>query len=104
MRTFIGKGIDQTTDLQVTVDGKIIKGDLKKDFRVQSLVYTTILPEGNLLQALGEPIAAGTYWGVDDGVYIMLQPLSSGTHTLNFHGRFPQFDFTLDFTYHLTVQ
>lgn len=104
MRAFIGDGIDQTTNLQVTVDGKVIKGDLKKDFRVQSPVYTAVLPDGNLLQAIGESIAAGTYWGVDDGVYIMLQPLPPGTHTLNFHGRFPQYNFTLDFTYNLTVQ
>jgi hypothetical protein len=105
MRAFIGAGIDQTTDLQVTVDGDAMNGDLKEAFRVQSPVYTAVLPDGNLLQAIGESsLVGGTYWGVDDGVYIMLQPLPPGKHTLNFHGRFPQYDFTLDFTYTLTVK
>jgi hypothetical protein len=68
-------------------------------------VYTSILPEGNTYQAQGEPvIVAGSYWGVDDGVYLMLEPLSKGTHTLNFKGTFPQFDFDLDFSYSLIVR
>lgn len=105
MRNFVGGAIDQVIDLQVTLDGKVIKGDLKKNFRVQSSVYPVLLPEGNLLQAIGEvEIVAGTYWGVDDGVYIMLPPLPSGAHTLNFKGTFPQYSFTLDFTYNLTVK
>jgi len=111
MRAAIGDGIDQTTKLKVTVDGKQIKGeclkpvDLKKDFRVQSPVYTAVLPADNLLEAIGESqLVAGTYWGVDDGVYIMLMPLPKGHHTLNFKGSFPQFDFSLDITYNLTVE
>jgi hypothetical protein len=98
--------IDQTTGLQVTVDGKRLKGNLLKDFRVQSTVYTSLLPDGNLYQALGEPmIKKGSYVGVDDGVYVMLEPLSKGPHTLNLKGSFPpQFNFVLDFTYNLIVQ
>jgi hypothetical protein len=105
MRSAIGKDIDQTTNLQVTVDEKQIKNDrLKGDFRVQSSVFTAKLPNGNLLQAIGyEQITAGTYWGVDDGVYVMLKALSPGDHTINFKGRFPQYNFDLDFTYHLNV-
>ena len=72
---------------------------------MQSPVYTTLMPEGNLLQVLGETvIGAGTYLGVDDGVYVMLRPLPKGEHTLNFKGTFPQFDFSLDFTYKLIVK
>jgi hypothetical protein len=110
MRSFIADGIDQTTNLKVTVDGIPIKEcgkpvNLKNDFRVQSAVYTAVLPEGNLLQAIGEEaIVAGTYWGVDDGVYIMLMPLPKGHHTLNFKGSFPQYNFSLDVTYNLTVK
>ena len=105
MRAFVTGAIDETTDLAVTLDGKPLKVNLKRDFRVQSPVYTSIMPEGNLLQALGETvIGAGTYFGVDDGVYVMLKPLHKGDHTLNFKGRFPQFDFSLDFTYKLTVK
>jgi len=106
MRGFVGGVIDQVSDLQVTLDGKVIKGNLKKDFRVQSPVYPVLLPDGNLLQAIGETIiVSGSYLGVDDGIYIMLPPLPAGTHTLNFKGTFlPHFNFTIDFTYNLTVQ
>ncbi|UPU37854.1 hypothetical protein M1B72_09140 [Geomonas paludis] len=104
MRAAIANAIDQTVDLHVWVDGKEIQVDLKKDFRVQSVAYSAALPEGNLLDAIGEGILAGDYWGVDDGVYLMLQPLSQGQHTLRFKGTFPDYGFTIDFTYNLNVQ
>jgi hypothetical protein len=105
IRATVAGIIDQTTGLRVSVDGKPLNVNLKKEFRVQSPVYTSILPEGNLYQALGEPqLVAGSYWGVDDGIYLMLEPLSKGVHTLNFKGSFPQFDFDLDFTYRLIVR
>lgn len=91
--------------LEVTVDGKKITGNLKEIFHVQSIVYTSSLPEDNLLIGIGyENIPAGTYWGVDDGYYVMLKPLSPGDHTINFKGGFPAFDFYLDVTYELTVE
>lgn len=105
IRSKLAADLDGTTGLSVTLDGKPVKGDLKKEFRVQSPAYPTILPDGNLLQALGETeIGAGTYLGVDDGVYLMLQPLRKGEHILNFKGTFPQYDFSLDFTYKLIVE
>ncbi len=105
MRKAVADGIDQTTGLQVTVDGKSIGGDIKKDFRVQSTVYTSLVPAGSQYPAIGENyIVEGTYVGVDDGVYVMLKPLPKGIHFLNFRGSFPQWDFNLDFTYKLDVQ
>jgi hypothetical protein len=104
MRAFIGSAVGSTADLQVLVDGKAIKGDLKSKFRVQSPVYPMVLPEDNLLAAIGEGILAGAYWGVDDGVYVLLQPMAPGKHTVSFKGTFPDYGFTLDFTYNLTVE
>ncbi len=105
IRKTIAEAIDQATGLQVTVDGDSVNGNLLKNFRVQSTVYTSLLPDGNLYQEIGEPeIVKGTYVGVDDGIYVMLKPLSKGTHTLNFKGSFPpSFNFHLNVTYHLTV-
>jgi len=102
----VADGIDQTTGLQVTIDGVPIAGDIKKDFRVQSTVYTSLVPKNSLYPAIGEPnIKKGSYVGVDDGVYVMLKPLAAraAPYVINFKGRFPQFDFNLDFTYSLTV-
>jgi hypothetical protein len=106
MRSQLAAIINKTTGLQVTVDGQPLTVDLKRDFRVQSAVYPSILPEGNLYQALGEPqIGPGNYLGVDDGIYVMLKPLKKGAHTLNFKGKFTDpFVFDLDFTYKLNVK
>lgn len=105
IRAVVADQIDQAKDLQVTLDDKTVNNDyLKANFRVQSSVYPTTLPDGNLYQEFGEPvITAGTYLGVDDGVYLMLAPLKKGTHKLNIKGYFPQFDFKLDFNYDLIV-
>lgn len=105
MRDRLAGSIDPVTGLVVTVDGKHIKGNLKKNFRVQSVVYPTLVTDNSLFSAIGETfIVAGTYFGVDDGVYVMLEPLRKGHHTLNFKGTFPQFDFSLDVTYKLIVE
>lgn len=105
MRSTVADMIDHTENLEVSVDGKLIEGNLKNKFRIQSTVYTSLLPDNNLYQALGETnITKGQYNGVDDGIYVMLKPLSKGLHTLNFKGRFTQFDFNLDITYKLLVQ
>jgi hypothetical protein len=48
--------------------------------------------------------SAGTYFpAVDDGVVVMLKPLSAGSHLLHFTGSFPAFHFVFDITYHLMV-
>jgi hypothetical protein len=105
MRKALEGVVDQTTGLKLTIDGKRFGCNLKKDFRVQSTVYSTTVPDKSLYPEIGEPdIIAGTYLGVDDGVYVMLEPLKKGEHTLNFKGTFPQFNFILDFTYKLIVQ
>jgi hypothetical protein len=42
---------------------------------------------------------------VSDGFWLMLEPLSAGSHTINFGGTFgPPINFTLDITYNLTIQ
>jgi hypothetical protein len=105
MRDRLAGSIDPVKDLVVTVDGKPIKGNLKKDFRVQSVVYPTLVVDNSLFVAINEPgIVAGTYFGVDDGVYVMLEPLEKGKHTLKFKGTFPQYNFSLDVTYKLIVE
>ena len=51
------------------------------------------------------PSAGSTSLSAADGFYLMLAPLRPGQHTLHFGGTFGDpINFTLDITYHLTVQ
>jgi hypothetical protein len=45
----------------------------------------------------------GTGSSTSYGVWLMLQPLSAGPHKITFGGYFPDFGYTLDVTYHITV-
>lgn len=90
-------------NLKADVDGKSIH-NLQRDFRVQSVEFEVTWPDDNVLTAIGEgPFAAGTYSPVvDEGVYLLLPPLSAGNHTLHFQGSFSN-GFTENITYNLVV-
>jgi hypothetical protein len=92
-----------TYNLEADLDGKTIR-NLKTDFRVQSIEFDVTWPDDNVLTAIGEgPFPAGTFSPVvDDGVYVMMQPLPAGSHTLHFQGTFSN-GFTENITYHLNV-
>jgi hypothetical protein len=89
--------------MKADVDGKSVH-NLQRDFRVQSVEFGVTWPDDNVLTAIGEgPFTAGTYSPVvDEGVYLMLPPLSTGNHTLHFKGSFSN-GFTEDITYNLVV-
>jgi hypothetical protein len=69
------------------------------------------LPDNNLItyfcvdQGEGCPAAQAGRTGesVGIGIYLMLPPLSAGTHTLQFHAEIPAANYVIDTTYHLTV-
>jgi hypothetical protein len=87
---------DQFTDLSLTIDGVAI-ADLQR-FRVHSPVFQFTAAEGNVF---GVP--AGTTRSVADGYWVLIRPLSPGTHTISFGGAFPPGGFTTFVTYTLTV-
>jgi hypothetical protein len=96
--------------LKVTVDGKEVKK--LGEFRAQSPAYHFFLPgpddQGNPTNMWGlDPVNADGYFGVADGYYVMLKPLSQGSHTVRFEGAFVsdgEVLFGLDVTYNLTVE
>jgi hypothetical protein len=101
--------VDHAVNLSAEVDGVAVQN--LAAFRVQSPLFTWgPLPENNVFQDPNLP-AGRTSPSVSDGYFLMLAPLSVGTHTIHFKGSavFTQaqdgFDFTfsLDITYHLTV-
>jgi hypothetical protein len=89
--------INGASNLSATVDGIAVKG-LR---RVKSEVFVVVLPKENVF---GAP--AGLYSpAVDDGVYVLLDPLHVGKHTLHFHAENLSVKpvFIQDVTYNLTV-
>jgi hypothetical protein len=73
--------LDAVTSLSVVVDGVPISG-LDQRFRIRSNVFSITVPENNLFG-----IDAGTYSpAIDDGFYVMLNPLGVGAHTVQFQG------------------
>lgn len=84
-------------ELQASIDGVEVR-DLSK-YIVTSPLYGFTVPEDNVL---GVP--AGSGQSVASGAYLMLSPLSPGTHTIHLHGTYPDFEFTADKTFILTVE
>jgi hypothetical protein len=75
-----------------------------KNYRVTSREFTLTYPENNAISALaGMEVPAGTYGPqVSDGYWIMLRPLTPGTHTIHFKGTIAN-QGAVDVTYNLTV-
>ena len=83
LRQIVEGGTNSAAGLEVDLDGKSIK-DLATAFRVTSVDFEYTAPANNELEALGENVPAGTYSpAVDDGIYVMLKPLSPGAHLLH---------------------
>jgi len=95
--------IDGASNLSVSVDGNSVT----QLHRVQSKVFWVALPEDNLFAAACAPfggLPAGIYSpAVDDGIYVRLNPLAVGSHTLQFHAENPSLGFVQDVTYNLVV-
>ena len=102
LRANTARVVDGVTSKRVTVDGKPIKNV----HRVRSKVFEVTLPEDNTFTffAFDVPCPAGTYGPtVDDGYYVLLDPLYVGNHTLHIHTENVDTGFTLDVTYILNV-
>jgi hypothetical protein len=105
--------MDHATDLSCEIDGVPVK-DLLANYRVQSPLFTWgPLPADSFVSdPTGAVLPAGTKSpSVAEGVALLLNPLSAGSHTIHFAGSVvftlanDGFDFTfaLDITYHLHV-
>jgi hypothetical protein len=89
------------TDLSFTVDGKTIQNI--EAYRVTSPQFTFTAPSPWLF---GDTGGTGTATGV--GYFVMLRPLSVGTHTIHYTGAFkfseaPEDYISVDMTYEVTV-
>ena len=100
----IDGAIPGITALHASIDGQPV-GDLFSHREASPVFAYTLQLTDNLQQVVNHittPDAAGTVFpAVADGFYLMLRPLSPGTHVLKFGGT--SFGITLDVTYNLTV-
>src|SRR5215472_9058485 len=88
---------DATSDLAAEIDGRSVLN--LPSYRHQSPLFTFgPLPADNLL---GMPVGT-TAQSVDDGIYLLLPPLSVGEHTIHFAATVEGVG-TLDTTYFITV-
>jgi hypothetical protein len=95
LRALAAAFADSATALEVTVDGHTLK-DVPAH-RVQSPVFTLTYPEGAVF---GLP--SGTFTpNLSDGYWLLLAPLSTGSHTIRLKGTVGIF--TVEVTWHLTV-
>jgi len=109
LKALVVRLVDGVGPIACTIDGVPVRGvgsAVESPYRVGAQVFSyTLAPTDNIL-ANYPPfglscIADGTtvFPAAEDGVYLMLAPLSAGNHTI----RFTVKDF-LDITYDLTVQ
>lgn len=96
LRAILRSGMDNAT-LYCEIDGRPVKN--LAGYREESAVFTTTVPDDNLL---GLP--AGDYEPcVDNGYYLLLNPLTPGRHVIRFMAENADQSFSLDVTYHITV-
>jgi hypothetical protein len=95
--------MDNTSDLFAVIDGVPVNN--LESYRVESPLFVFgPLPEGNLFDYFGLDAPDGTTSAaVDAGVYLLLAPLSVGTHTIDFGGTFDQLGFSIDTSYIINV-
>lgn len=106
LRAIVEPAIDEAADsskLRLDIDGYQVRNlDIH---RLRSPAFSYTLPADNIWSAVyGVPFSAGTYnAAIDDGIYVMLAPLSRGRHVIHFHAEIPSFGFVVDITYNITV-
>jgi hypothetical protein len=97
---WVNTQMDLATDLEAQIDGRTIANLTR--YRVTSPAFAITMPQNNLYQYFGYPVAPGTYSpAVADGIFLMLAPLPVGQHTISFQGASP--GFKLNVTYDITV-
>ena len=103
LRALSAAAMSTVTDVAVELDGKSVNNIMN----IRSQVFAVALPEDNVFDApcqdagLGN-VPAGVYSpSVDQGLYVKIEQLKTGHHTLHFHAE--NQGFVQDVTYELEV-
>lgn len=95
LRACAGAFQDASTGMFASIDGRDAQN--LDSYRTQSPLFEFDAPADNALFIPG-PVSGQS---ISDGVWVLLAPLSSGSHTIHFGG-FP--GFPIDVTYNITVE
>ena len=93
--------IDLVSHVEVQVDGVAVKKP--EDYRVTSRLFH-FTGDPSLTAAYDACITGSSQPAVSDGYWIMLEPLSRGTHTIHFRGEIETIGFETEVTYTLHVK
>ena len=98
--SFVNPSMDGAA-LTCEIDGQSV-GNLQAYREASAAIYEVDAVEGNIFEPSGLP--AGPYHPcVDAGYYLLITPLSAGTHMIHFTGATAGGSFSLDVTYLLTI-
>jgi hypothetical protein len=119
LQSYITTNLDATSALALEVDGVSVGATVASfaDYRTDIAQFTYSVPvDDNLYTQWGMTFSGTCDPSFQAGYYVMLEPLSAGTHTIHFHAGAPGSPadpdagvaagdpFSLDVTYNLTVE
>jgi len=87
MRAGLAASLDGAAKLSATIDGFPVR-ELHR-LREQSPVFSITLPTVSTAIGEGSFSPGPSYPVVDDGVYLLFEPLRPGKHVIHTHGEFP---------------
>jgi len=106
LREAARKAQDGVQTMTAEIDGRPVNGldpAISSPYRVVSPVFDYSIPENSIYDAFGLDFPPQTVSGaVADGVFLMLAPLSVGSHVIHFTASFGE-GFGFDITYHINV-
>lgn len=111
MRALSAANVEAVENVFCEIDGTTILNARNlteaSRFRAQAPAFSAYRTADNIwidfcaglpqVEAIVSPIAS-------DGIWMMVGPMPTGAHTLHFGGTFPTVQFTIDITYHITVE
>jgi hypothetical protein len=98
LRNSAAENVDDPELLEVTIDSVPVKNI--QEYRVASPVFNAVFPQVDPLFGLSPGVHTPL---VSDGYWLLLAPLSRGSHSIHFHSIASAARFEVDVTYALTV-
>jgi hypothetical protein len=98
-RSLIAASVDTAYGLNLKIDKRSVSN--LSNFRVKSVAAKCTVPADNIF---GVDLVNNPYDCVADGYWVMIPPLSVGSHTIHFKGGLADSQFFLDVTYKIKVK